>query len=272
MSQPSQPYQQPSPYPQGSVPPGLGTPAARNGLGVASLVLGIIGALSGVIPFLFWLAGVLGLIGLILGLAGRGRARRGEATNKGVATSGVVLGSLALVLAVVGAALTFVFVGEVVKELDKATPSVSSAPGAGGGTDSGSGDAKGKALAAGDSAVYDDDLTVTVSEPVAYTPGEYAVGHTRGNKAYKVTVVIENAGKEKFDAGLTTVTARAGADGVEAESIYDDTTGTGFSGTILPGKKATAVFAFDSPAAAKALTVEVGPGILHDTSQWELKL
>ncbi|MFE4174678.1 DUF4352 domain-containing protein [Streptomyces sp. NPDC056909] len=291
-SQPSQQYPQhpqASPYPQAPVPPGHGAPvAARNGLGIASLVLGIIGAVAGVIPFLFWLAGVLGLIGLILGLAGRGRARRGEATNRGVATSGVVLGLLALVLAVVGAFLTFKIVGDAVKELDEATSSVGAAPkaaggtggkegdGAGGGTAAGAGGtkdgAKGETLGGGDSAVYDDDLTVTVSEPTAYTPGEYAVGHTKGNKAYEVTVVIENAGEKKFDAGLATVTARAGENGVDAESIYDDATGIGFSGTVLPGKKATVLFAFDTPAAAKSLTVEVSPGILHDSSQWDLKL
>ncbi|MFD7894365.1 DUF4352 domain-containing protein [Streptomyces sp. NPDC059743] len=273
MSQSSPQYPQSSPYPQAPVPPGHGAPmAARNGLGIASLVLGIIGAVSGLIPFLFWLAGVLGLIGLILGLAGRGRAGRGEATNKGVATSGVVLGLLALVLAAVGAFLTFKLVGDAVKELDEATSSVSSAPKAAGGTDGKDGGGKSEILGSGDSAVYDDDLTVTVSEPTAYTPGEYAVGHTKGNKAYKVTVVIENAGKKKFDAGLATVIARAGEDGVEAESIIDDTTGIGFGGTVMPGKKATVLFAFDAPSAAKALTVEVSPGILHDSSQWDLKL
>jgi hypothetical protein len=36
----------------------------RNGLGIAALILGIIGALSGLIPILFWLAGILGVIGL----------------------------------------------------------------------------------------------------------------------------------------------------------------------------------------------------------------
>ncbi|WP_066956232.1 DUF4190 domain-containing protein [Streptomyces lushanensis] len=281
MSQSSPQYPQSSPYPQAPVPPGHGAPvAARNGLGIASLVLGIVGAVSGLIPFLFWLAAVLGLTGLILGLAGRGRAKRGEATNKGVATSGVVLGLLALVLAAIGAFLTFKLVGDAVKELDKATSSVGSTPGAAGGTDGkaggGAGEAKGEGtgetLGAGDSAVYDDDLTVTVSKPTPYTPGAYAVGHTKGNKAYKVTVVIENAGKEKFDATLTTVTARAGEDGVEAESVYDDTVGLGFSGTVMPGKKATVQFAFDAPPTAEALTVEVGPGILHDSSQWDLKL
>src|SRR6478735_6480752 len=86
MSQHTQPQQPCAPaQPPGSSP-------ARNGLGVSALVLGIIGTVSGLIPFFFWLAGILGLIALILGLAGRGRAKRGEATNKGVTTFGAVLG------------------------------------------------------------------------------------------------------------------------------------------------------------------------------------
>jgi hypothetical protein len=39
------------------------------------------GAVSGVIPFMFWLAGTLGLIGLTVGFIARGRVKRGEATN-----------------------------------------------------------------------------------------------------------------------------------------------------------------------------------------------
>jgi hypothetical protein len=55
--------------------------APRNGLGTAALILRIMGAVSGVIPFMFWLAGTLGLIGLTVGFIARGRVKRGEATN-----------------------------------------------------------------------------------------------------------------------------------------------------------------------------------------------
>ncbi|MFE5939197.1 DUF4352 domain-containing protein [Streptomyces sp. NPDC056470] len=236
--------------------------AARNGLGTAALVLGIIGTLSGVIPLLFWLAGILGLIALILGLAGRGRVKRGQANNKGVTTTGAILGLAALILSVVGAVITFTVVNDAVNEIDKAIQE--SAPKDPAGT-------AGKGLAAGDTAVYE-DIKVTVSEAKAYKPSEFASGHTEGNKAYQVTVVIENGGKEKFDAALATLTARAGKDGVTAEQIFDDKVGTGFSGSILPGKKSTVVYAFDTPKDAKNLSVEVSPGLEHDASQWELKV
>ena len=59
----------------------------QNGMGTASLVLGIIG----VIPFPitgFWCS----LLGIIFGAKGRGRANRGVATNKVMATWGMWLG------------------------------------------------------------------------------------------------------------------------------------------------------------------------------------
>lgn len=281
MSQFTQPPQSPQsqqPYGPAQTP---GLRPARNGLGISALILGIIGAVSGLIPFLFWLAGILGVIALILGLVGRGRVKRGEATNKGATTFGAVLGLVALILSVVGAVITFKAVGDAVDELDKAVSdtTATAAPKAGGtgsgkdkGKDSGGKPDAGKALEAGDSAVYDDDLTVTVGDATSYTPDSFAAGHTKGNKAYRIAVVIENAGKEKFDSALVNVEARAGKDGVDAEQIFDGKVGEGFSGTVLPGKKVTVQFAFDAPVDAKDLTVEVNPGFTYDATQWDLKL
>jgi len=92
-----------SPY--GSHPadqPGYGRPdgpagSPKNGLGVAALVLGILAILT------FWtVAGgvLLGLIAIVLGVVGRGRAKRGEATNGGMALAGVILGALGLLVSV----------------------------------------------------------------------------------------------------------------------------------------------------------------------------
>ncbi|MFD7941703.1 DUF4190 domain-containing protein [Streptomyces sp. NPDC059744] len=281
MSQFTQPPQSPQPQQPYAPAQTPGLRPARNGLGISALILGIIGAVSGLIPFLFWLAGILGVIALILGLVGRGRVKRGEATNKGATTFGAVLGLIALILSVVGAVITFKAVGDAVDELDKAVSdtTASAAPKAGGtgsgkdkGKDSGGKPDAGKALEAGDSAVYDDDLTVTVGDATSYTPDSVAAGHTKGNKAYRIAVVIENAGKEKFDSALVNVEARAGKDGVDAEQIFDGKVGEGFSGTVLPGKKVTVQFAFDAPADAKDLTVEVNPGFTYDATQWDLKL
>ncbi|MBS1693191.1 MAG: DUF4190 domain-containing protein [Actinobacteria bacterium] len=101
----------PYPYPYGgypgSYPPpppqpytGYAPPPAppKNGLGVAALVLAVIALLS------VWsvIGGiVLGLIAVILGFVARGRVRRREATNGGVAIAGIVLGFLAIVISLV---------------------------------------------------------------------------------------------------------------------------------------------------------------------------
>jgi len=69
---------------------------------LVGLILGIVGCLFGLIPLTFWIAGTLGVIGLILALVGFARTRRGEATNKKTAIAGIATNALALVLAVVG--------------------------------------------------------------------------------------------------------------------------------------------------------------------------
>jgi hypothetical protein len=87
--------------------------APRNGLGTTALILGIIGALTGIIPFMFWLAGALGLTGLILGFIARGRVKRGEATNGTAALWGIITSTVAVVLSIVG---LVILVGVVLSE------------------------------------------------------------------------------------------------------------------------------------------------------------
>ena len=80
------------PYYGGYQPPPTGP---KNGLGIAALVLAIVG-----LVFCWSVFGgvVLGVIAVILGIVGFGRAKRGQATNTGVAIAGVVLGALAVIV------------------------------------------------------------------------------------------------------------------------------------------------------------------------------
>ena len=127
MTDPQQPYSQPQPgaYPPpgayetqpqgngnqsqgyGNQPQGYGTPPAgygaphggakRNGFGVAALVLGILAVVS------CWtvIGGILlGLLAIVFGVLGRGRAKRGEADNRGLAVAGAVLGLLGLLASI----------------------------------------------------------------------------------------------------------------------------------------------------------------------------
>ncbi|MFD8555503.1 DUF4190 domain-containing protein [Streptomyces fradiae] len=277
MSQPTQPHYGAS-YPAPPAPPAQ----PRNGLGTAALVLGIIGTVVALIPLLFWLGAILGVIALILGAVGMGRAKRGDATNRGVAIAGTVLGVVALIVGVVMGVLTVIAVDKTVDEInkelsstapkgttggDKGKGAAGDAGTADGGTD---GAAVPEVLAGGETIIYDDDLQITVSAAKAFTPSDVAAGHTAGNKAYKVTVVVENGGKAKFDTDTVLLEGRAGKDGVTAEQVFDEGL-DGVTGTLAPGKKATGTYAFSVPADAKTLTVEVTPGFDHEATQWELK-
>lgn len=111
------PYQpgsfQPYPYPPGPYPgsyppppPSAGDypgelPAPKNGLTIAALVVGIIGLLSAISV----VGGlILGTAAVIMGVVARGRAKRGAATNGGVALSAVVVGVLAIIAGLVSVA------------------------------------------------------------------------------------------------------------------------------------------------------------------------
>jgi hypothetical protein len=89
---------------------GYGQPPgpARNGLGVAALVLGVLAVVTSITV----VGGVvLGIAALVLGIIGRQRATRGDATNGGVALAGIITGVigalLSIVLVVLGAAAFF---------------------------------------------------------------------------------------------------------------------------------------------------------------------
>ena len=68
--------------------------APRNGMGIAALVLGIIGLLLSWFPFV-WITAILAII---FGAIGAKRASRGEATNRAMALWGMWLGIAAVSL------------------------------------------------------------------------------------------------------------------------------------------------------------------------------
>jgi hypothetical protein len=73
---------------------GYGAPPVRrrNGMGVAALVLGIVG----------FLIGPCSILAIVFGRIGLNRAAHGEATNRGMAQAGFVLGIVTLVLWILG--------------------------------------------------------------------------------------------------------------------------------------------------------------------------
>jgi len=69
----------------------------QNGLGTAAMVLGIVAL---VLFFTLVVGVVCGVVAIVFGAIGRGRARRGEATNHGQATAGLVTGTIAVLASV----------------------------------------------------------------------------------------------------------------------------------------------------------------------------
>jgi hypothetical protein len=90
----SYPPPPPQPY-SGYAPPPV---APKNGLGIAALVVAIIG-----LVFCWTVVGgvILGVGAVIIGFVARGRVKRGQATNGGVAIAGIVLGFLAIIVSLV---------------------------------------------------------------------------------------------------------------------------------------------------------------------------
>lgn len=108
----------PPPYGYGASAgyPAYGPPGGavlKNGLGVAGMVCGIVGVVLGWIPFVFWLGFILGILALVFGVIGRGRTQRGEANNGGQATAAIVLGAVAIVLAILSVIWTVAILNKV---------------------------------------------------------------------------------------------------------------------------------------------------------------
>ena len=85
----------------GGAPSYGSAPAAGSGsnpMAIVALVLGILSILTAC----FWfVAGPLGIAAIVLGFLGRGKAKRGEARQGGLAMAGIVTGAIGLILTIV---------------------------------------------------------------------------------------------------------------------------------------------------------------------------
>lgn len=91
------------PPPQAPVPSSGNPRSQKDWMGILGLVLGVIGAVA---AFCFGSYGLLpGGAALVFGVLGRQAADRGEASNRGLATTAMVLGVVAVLLAISGIVL-----------------------------------------------------------------------------------------------------------------------------------------------------------------------
>ena len=104
---PQQPGGPPQPYPPyygGQQPYYV---PQSNGIAVAAGVVGIVSAVVGLIPFFGFVAIPGGIVALILGIIGVQRAGRMGGTSRGMAITGIVLGTVAIVLPVIFGVVLF---------------------------------------------------------------------------------------------------------------------------------------------------------------------
>jgi hypothetical protein len=91
-------------------PPGAGpyavyaptyAPPATNGIATAGFVCGLIGLIICLIPFGIFVGGLLAILGIVFGFMGRSRSREANIPGSGMATAGIALSIVGLVIGVV---------------------------------------------------------------------------------------------------------------------------------------------------------------------------
>ena len=102
-SEPSQPHAaapEPVQPPATAAQQPVAAPAAKGttGMGIASLVLGILALLSSFLPIINNASFFLAIIGVILGVVGIVATRSGKKSGKGIAIAGVVLGIVSAII------------------------------------------------------------------------------------------------------------------------------------------------------------------------------
>ena len=143
------------PNPGGSGP----SPAqGGNGIATAGFVLALLGLLGSWIPVLNVLGILLGVVGVVLAGVGLAKAKKVNA-GKGLAVAGIVLGVLAVLLALL---INVVFVGAVDEAIDESTGTTVTRPDDDGGSGSTRASKKG---GSGESGAGDAELGTTRGNP-----------------------------------------------------------------------------------------------------------
>ena len=251
-----QPYPAYSMAPYGAWPP----PAARNAFGTTAMVLGIVAAvlaMSCVGAFL----GLPPAIGaIIFGIIGLRIAKRGEATNRSQALTGLILG---IVAAVISAAMIALFLGGAVAgAFDDWETDGGSAVGAD------SGDYYRDPLSEDDNATYDDGVLATVSAVQSTS----ALKDVTGGSALTFTVTLVNQSDAPVDLSQSEIRAYAEPDDVEnGDALQDLSTDDGLSGALAPDETmSTTVIVLVPDDDDGTIELEVAPGYDYDYVYWEV--
>lgn len=86
----------------------------------------------------------------------------------------------------------------------------------------------------GEDWTYEDGITVKVSDPVAFTPSEYAAGGENHQHHVKFTVTLTNGSTAALDPTLAFDSVSSG--GGEGDAVFDDGLDGSPMTTLIPGR------------------------------------
>lgn len=119
-------------------------------------------------------------------------------------------------------------------------------------------------LGFGDSMIWEDNVSMSVSAPTPFTPTEYAAGATQPESVV-FRVVLKNDSSQKLEPFVYSTLLSGG---VEASKIFDSSNAIGEIGgapstVILPGQSVTWMEAY-SVTDSKDLTMQISPSFDYE--------
>lgn len=267
---PAVPYWLPYPAP---------TPQPRNGLAVAAMVLGIVGAVLSLTVILFWLSWLPALLAVVFGAIGLGHVRKGLATNRAMALAGVILGVAGLLVSAGTGAVLVARVHAVDEELRAQEAAASARADEQAAQEKArieaeikrveeekekaAADERARRLSFGQSYTYEDGLKVTMAEPVPYVPSRTVFETPKNTKIIQVRITVVNTGSKELSldgSGLPFVRDSKGS------LVFELIDGSGrfklLGGSLGPGQEATGLSAYALPnSAADRFSVQFNYGI-----------
>ena len=187
----TQPQEQNNVQAQNFQPPQA--PKKTSGLGIASLVLGIIAIIGSWVPILNNVSFLIAIIGLVLGIVGIVSIRKGKVGGKGLTIAAIIINVVAIVIVICTQWVFGKALDEVSKEVNAGSTVVSTTQKADAG-DSKKTDQKAdnSNLAIGKSVTLDNGLQISVDSKAEKTD-------QAGDKYLLVTVTYKNTGSDPVD-------------------------------------------------------------------------
>ncbi|MBD0689812.1 hypothetical protein BG452_28520 [Streptomyces sp. CBMA123] len=243
-------------------------------MGTAAMVLGIVGVVLGLLVVFFWLSWLPSLLALIFGIIGLGYARKRQATNRGMALAGVILGVAGLLVSVGGG--VFVAVGvhaanedrkaaaraaqtradeeeraaaerqaKAKERLDAAKKKIEEEQQAR------AADEKARHLSFGQSYTFADGLKVAAAAPEPYVPDETVFQAPKNSKIIQLKITVVNTGSKDVSLTASGLPSVKDSNGGLVTTLID---GSGrmkiLKGSLAPGEQATGVSAYALPNSA----------------------